>query len=48
MGITAELFWRQPGVLRSTHPGASFAAVGPHAEIVANGSRSCPLSANDS
>lgn len=29
MGITAELFWRQPGVLRSTHPGASFAAVGP-------------------
>jgi aminoglycoside 3-N-acetyltransferase len=29
MGITAELFWRQPGVLRSTHPGASFAAQGP-------------------
>lgn len=29
MGITAELFWRQPDVLRSTHPGASFAAVGP-------------------
>src|SRR5262249_52301302 len=20
MGITAELFWRQPGVVRSTHP----------------------------
>jgi aminoglycoside 3-N-acetyltransferase len=31
MGVTAELFWRQPGVLRSTHPGASFAAQGPHA-----------------
>ncbi len=31
MGITAELFWRQPGVLRSTHPGGSFAAEGPHA-----------------
>lgn len=31
MGITAELFWRQPGVTRSTHPGGSFAAVGPHA-----------------
>lgn len=31
MGITAELFWRQPGVLRSTHPGASFAAQGPNA-----------------
>jgi aminoglycoside 3-N-acetyltransferase len=34
MGATAELFWRQPGVLRSTHPGASFAAVGPLAERV--------------
>jgi aminoglycoside 3-N-acetyltransferase len=34
MGITAELFWRQPGVLRSTHPGASFAAEGPLAETV--------------
>jgi len=31
MGITAELFWRQPGVTRSTHPGASFAAAGPQA-----------------
>ncbi|AGC46349.1 aminoglycoside n3'-acetyltransferase-like protein [Myxococcus stipitatus DSM 14675] len=31
MGITAELFWRQPGVTRSTHPGGSFAAEGPHA-----------------
>jgi aminoglycoside 3-N-acetyltransferase len=29
MGITAELFWREPGVLRSTHPGGSFAAAGP-------------------
>jgi aminoglycoside 3-N-acetyltransferase len=29
MGITAELFWRQPDVLRSTHPGGSFAATGP-------------------
>lgn len=32
MGITAELFWRQPGVVRSTHPGGSFAAQGPRAE----------------
>jgi aminoglycoside 3-N-acetyltransferase len=29
MGIIAELFWRQPGVMRSTHPGGSFAADGP-------------------
>src|SRR2546427_7000583 len=34
MGITAELFWRQPGVLRSTHPGGSFAAQGPLAERI--------------
>ena len=31
MGITAETFWRQPGVLRSDHPGGSFAAEGPEA-----------------
>lgn len=34
MGITAELFWRQPGVLRSTHPGGSFAAEGPEAAFI--------------
>jgi len=34
MGITAELFWRQPGVVRSTHPGGSFAAAGPLAERI--------------
>jgi aminoglycoside 3-N-acetyltransferase len=34
MGITSELFWRQPGVLRSTHPGGSFAAVGPRAALL--------------
>lgn len=34
MGITAELFWQQPGVVRSTHPGASFAAEGPLAERI--------------
>jgi aminoglycoside 3-N-acetyltransferase len=34
MGITAELFWRQPGVMRSGHPGGSFAAVGPRAQAI--------------
>ena len=34
MGITAEVFWREPGVVRSTHPGGSFAAQGPKAEWI--------------
>src|SRR5258708_22566372 len=34
MGITAELFFRQPGVQRSTHPGASFSAAGPLADRI--------------
>jgi aminoglycoside 3-N-acetyltransferase len=34
MGIVAETFWRRAGVLRSTHPGASFAAIGPNAARV--------------
>ena len=34
MGIVAELFWREPGVHRSTHPGGSFAARGPRAAFI--------------
>lgn len=34
MGIVAEVFRGLPGVRRSTHPGASFAAVGPQAKLI--------------
>lgn len=34
MGITAELFRSLPDVVRSTHPGGSFAARGPLAEVI--------------
>lgn len=34
MGITAETFWRRAGVVRSTHPGGSFAAEGPLAKRI--------------
>lgn len=33
LGVTADLFWRQPGVVRSDHLQA-FAAVGPHTEAI--------------
>jgi aminoglycoside N3'-acetyltransferase len=33
LGVTAGLFWRQPGTLRSDHPHA-FAARGPHAQAI--------------
>ena len=33
LGVTADLFWRQPGVVRSDHLQA-FAAIGPHAEAI--------------
>jgi aminoglycoside 3-N-acetyltransferase len=48
MGITAELFWRQPGVLRSTHPGGSFAARGPQAAFICQPQRLSPPHGADS
>jgi aminoglycoside 3-N-acetyltransferase len=33
MGVVADTFWRQPGVVRSDNP-ASFAAIGPLASVV--------------
>jgi aminoglycoside 3-N-acetyltransferase len=48
MGITAELFWRQPGVVRSTHPGGSFAAQGPLAEGICSPQPLSPPHGRDS
>jgi aminoglycoside 3-N-acetyltransferase len=41
LGIVADLFWRQPGVLRSDHFNA-FAASGPHAARIVSGSLPLP------
>ncbi len=34
MGVVAETFWRQPGVLRGDHPTSTFAAVGRYAQRI--------------
>jgi len=48
MGITADLFWRSPGVLRSGHPTGSFAAQGPLARVVCAPQPLCPPHGLDS
>ena len=42
LGVTADLFWRQSGVVRSDHLQA-FAAVGPHAEALVRTPLPLPL-----
>ena len=37
LGIIAQTFWKRPGVLRSRHPIASIAAIGPNAKTLING-----------
>ncbi len=41
VGAISDLFWRQPGVLRSVHPTHSLAAYGPNAEKLIRGHESC-------
>ncbi len=48
MGVVAETFWRRPGVMRSTHPGASFAAKGKKAALICAHQRLSPPHGLDS
>jgi aminoglycoside 3-N-acetyltransferase len=48
MGITAETFWRQDGVVRSTHPSGSFAAAGPLADRICGPQPLAPPHGKDS
>ncbi len=47
LGVTADLFWRQPGVRRSPHPFA-FAAIGPRAEEIVDTALPLPPHGPDS
>lgn len=47
LGVTADLFWRQTGVVRSDHLQA-FAAVGPHAEATVKTLLPLPCHVRDS
>jgi aminoglycoside 3-N-acetyltransferase len=47
LGVLADTFWREPGVLRSTHPFA-FAAAGPRAAEIVSGPLPLPPHAPES
>src|SRR5438552_1255701 len=47
LGVVADTFWRQPGVLRSDHPFA-FAAAGPQASAIVSGPLPLPPHGHES
>jgi aminoglycoside 3-N-acetyltransferase len=47
LGIVAQTFWKRQGVLRSRHPFASVAAIGPNAKTLIEGHENAPTAHAD-